>query len=110
MTIRHFVNCALVVFCVSCAARQPGTPINPGFNVYSKDQDIQVGRQAAAEVMQQVDVVQNGELQDYVKSLGRRLASTPSAGDYPYEFTLINEPRILTRLLCRAVRYSCIAG
>ena len=92
--IRHLVTFVLMVVSVSCAAREPGAPINPGFNVYSKDQDIQVGRQAAAEVMQQVDVVKDGELQDYVKSLGRRLASTPSAGDYPYEFTLINDPSI----------------
>jgi hypothetical protein len=79
---------------LSCAARQPGAPVNPGFNVYSKDQDIQLGRQAAAEIMRQVDVVRDGELQEYVKSLGRKLASTPSAGDYPYEFTLINDPSI----------------
>jgi len=94
MIIRRFAIFALIVFGVSCAARQPGAAIKPGFNVYSKDQDIQVGRQAAAEVMRQVDVVQDGGLQDYVKSIGRRLAAAPSAGDYPYEFTLINDPSI----------------
>lgn len=94
MIIRQFAIFALVVFGVSCAARQPGATIKPGFNVYSKDQDVQVGRQAAAEIKQQVDVVRDGGLQDYVKSVGRRLAATPSAGDYPYEFTLINDPSI----------------
>jgi len=94
VTIRRITVLTLVLVGLSCSARQPGAPINPGFNVYSKEQDIQVGRQVAAEVMQQVDVVQDRELQDYVKSLGRRLASTPSAGDYPYEFTLINDPSI----------------
>jgi hypothetical protein len=94
MTTRYFAVFALIVFGISCAARQPGAAIKPGFNVYSKDQDVQVGRQASAEIMRQVDVVQDGALQDYVKSLGRRLAATPSAGDYPYEFTLINDPSI----------------
>ncbi len=94
MISRYVTLSVLVVMSFSCAARQPGAPINPGFNVYSKDQDVQVGRQAAAEIAQQVDIVQDRELQDYVKALGRRLASTPSAGDYPYEFTLINDPSI----------------
>jgi hypothetical protein len=85
---------ALMALSISCASRQAGAPITPGFNVYSKEQDIQVGRQAAAEIMQQVDVVQDRELQEYVKSLGRRLAASPSAGGYPYEFTLINDPSI----------------
>ena len=94
MIIRQFAIFTLIVFGVSCAARQPGAAIKPGFNVYSKDQDIQVGRQAAAEVVRQVDVVQDGGLQDFVKSIGRRLAAAPSAGDYPYEFTLVNDPSI----------------
>lgn len=94
MNIRRTAILVLVVLGISCSTRQPGAPINPGFNVYSKEQDIQVGREAAAQIAQQVDIVQDGELQNYVKSLGRRLASTPSAGDYPYEFTLINDPSI----------------
>jgi hypothetical protein len=92
--LKYFVVATLLVVGASCGARQPGAPINPGFNVYSKDQDVQLGRQAAAEIRQQVDVVQDGELQSYVKSLGQQLARTPSAGDYPYEFTLINDPTI----------------
>lgn len=94
ITMRHLAILALVALGASCAARQPGAPIKPGFNVYSKEQDVQIGRQAAAEIRQQVDVVQDGALQDYVRSIGRRLASAPSAGDYPYEFTLINDPTI----------------
>lgn len=94
MKIRRLFLATVLAAGVACAQRQPGTAIKPGFNVYSKEQDIQVGRQAAAEVMQQVDVVRDGALQQYVKDIGRRLASTSGAGDYPYEFTLINDPSI----------------
>jgi hypothetical protein len=41
-----------------------------------------------------VQVVQDQRLQSYVKGLGERLAQQPQAGDWPYEFTLINEPSI----------------
>lgn len=77
-----------------CAARRPGDPLRPGFNVYSKDQDIELGRQAAAEVSKQVEVVDNRELQGYVSSIGQRLAQQPEAGGYPYQFTLINDDSI----------------
>ena len=77
-----------------CATRQPGDPIRPGYNVYSPEQDVQLGREAAAEIRKQVDVVDNPRLQNYVKSLGQKLAATSSAGEYPYEFTVINDDSI----------------
>jgi Zn-dependent protease with chaperone function len=84
---------AAVTFC-ACAARQPGDPVEPGFNLFSKQQDIQLGQEAAAEIRKQVDIVENRELQAYVAELGRRLASQPQAEDYPYSFTLVNEDNI----------------
>ncbi|MCC6265290.1 MAG: M48 family metalloprotease [Bryobacterales bacterium] len=83
-----------VLALAGCAARHPGDPIKPGFNMYSKEQDIELGRQAAAEVRKQVQVVQNPELQNYIGAIGKKLAAQPEAGGYPYSFTLINEPSI----------------
>jgi predicted Zn-dependent protease len=41
-----------------------------------------------------VDVVNNPELQQYIDRIGKRLASHPQAGGFPYEFTLINDDSI----------------
>ncbi|MDX2154584.1 MAG: M48 family metallopeptidase [Bryobacteraceae bacterium] len=81
-------------FASACAARKPGDPIKPGFNVFSKEQDIQLGREAAQQIAQQVDIVDNRALQSYIDRVGKRLASQPAAGGYPYEFTLINDKSI----------------
>lgn len=78
----------------ACAARKPGEPLQPGFNLFSKQQDIELGREAAAEVRKQVDVVDNRELQGYVSSLGDQFARLPEANNYPYSFTLVNDPAI----------------
>ncbi len=75
-------------------ARKPGEPIKPGWNLFSRDQDIQLGREYAAQISRQVQVIDNRELQDYITRMGRKLAATPEAGDYPYSFTLINDPSI----------------
>lgn len=83
-------------FCVlfACATRDPGDPVRPGYNVYSPEQDVQLGKQAASEIRKQVDVVDDPELQGYISRLGQRIAEQPQAGGYPYEFTLINDPSI----------------
>ncbi|HYZ85433.1 MAG TPA: M48 family metallopeptidase [Bryobacteraceae bacterium] len=78
----------------ACATRNPGDPLKPGYNVYSKEQDIQLGQQAAREISSQVNVVRDEALQSYVRQIGQKLASVPAAGDYPYSFTLINDPSI----------------
>jgi beta-barrel assembly-enhancing protease len=77
-----------------CAGRKPGDPLKPGYNVYSKEQDIQLGQQAAQQISRQVDVVNNSRLQQYIDRLGAKLARQPESGGYPYEFTLINDPSI----------------
>jgi predicted Zn-dependent protease len=77
-----------------CLARKPGEPLKPGFNFFSKDQDVQVGKEAAAQVRQKMQVVQNQFLQDYITRVGKRLASQPEAGGYAFSFTLVNEKSI----------------
>jgi Zn-dependent protease with chaperone function len=66
----------------------------PGFNLFSREQDVQLGREAAAQIERQVQVVREPELQEYVNRIGRRLAQTPEAGGYPYSFKVVNDPSI----------------
>ena len=78
------------------AARNPGDPLKPRFNLYSKQQDIDVGKQAAAQVKQQYQQVQNRELQAYIRKIGERLAKTPTAAGsgFPFSFTLLNYKQV----------------
>ena len=95
-TRRVVLLCALLSssLWMACATRRPGDPIRPGFNLYTPDQDIQLGREAAAQVRKEVDIVNDPPLQNYLAQLGERLASHPAAGSYPYSFTLINDKEI----------------
>jgi predicted Zn-dependent protease len=85
-----------LILCVGISSpaqtRKPGEPLKPGFNLYSKQEDIAIGKQAAAQVLQRYQQVPNGDLQAYVKNLGARLAKTPSAASsgFPFSFTLLN--------------------
>lgn len=94
MVRRKFLTWAAVILLAACGGRKPGDPLKPGFNIFSKEQDIQLGQEAARAVLRQVEVVQNQQLQRYIDQVGGRLAKQPEAGNYPYEFTLINDPSI----------------
>ena len=74
--------------------RQPGAPLKPGFNLFSRDQDVQLGREAAAQVQRQVKIVQNQFLQDYIQRVGQRLGSQPDAGNWPFSFKVVLDPNI----------------
>ena len=53
-----------------------------------------MGREAAGQIRQLVEVVDNRDLQNYVTQIGKRLAAQPEAGVYPYSFEMINEKEI----------------
>ena len=61
----------------------------------TKERDIQVGKQYAAQVEQQMRVVANEELTAYVNRVGKRLVATGMLDkDFPYTFKVVQEPSI----------------
>jgi predicted Zn-dependent protease len=68
--------------------------LKPGFNLFSKEQDVQLGREAAQQIEQKVRVVRDRQLNDYVTRLGRTLASQATADQYPYSFKVVADQSI----------------
>jgi predicted Zn-dependent protease len=68
--------------------------LKPGWNLFSPQQDIQLGKEAAAEVEKQVAIVDNRELTDYISNIGKKLASQPEAGQFPYSFKVVYDKSI----------------
>jgi Zn-dependent protease with chaperone function len=66
----------------------------PGFNLFSPEQDIQLGKEAAAEVQKTMPVINNPELTGYVNRVASRLTKSKRAGQFPYTFQVINDPSI----------------
>ena len=67
---------------------------SPGWNLFSKQQDVQLGKEAAAEIEKQVEIVDNKELTAYINAIGQKLAAQPQADKYPYTFKVVNDPSI----------------
>src|ERR1041385_3332550 len=83
---------ALVLAVAAWAARKPGDPLKPGFNLFNRQDDVQIGQENAKQVLQQYEVVKNQFLQDYVQRMGQRLAAAPEAkqSGFTFTFTVLN--------------------
>lgn len=68
----------------------------PGFNLFSKQQDVQLGQEAAAQVHKQMTVIKDPVLTDYVNRVGKKLASSKEAQDsgFPFTFEIVADPSI----------------
>lgn len=68
---------------------QPAPHFKPGFNLFTPEQDIELGRRSAAEVSQQVPLLRDEEVVSYVQRLGARLAANAPGHKFPYQFQVI---------------------
>jgi len=68
--------------------------IKPGFNLFSKEQDIELGKEAAAEIEKEVELVDDARLNRFVDDLGRKLAQYAQDPDYPFTFKVVADPNI----------------
>ncbi|HNY39193.1 MAG TPA: M48 family metallopeptidase [Bryobacteraceae bacterium] len=66
----------------------------PGWNLFSKDQDVQLGREAAAEIEKQMTVVQDRALTEYINRIGTRLVDRGGLEKYPFSFKVVKEDSI----------------
>jgi predicted Zn-dependent protease len=73
------------------AAAQGLPKLKPGFNLYSKAQDVELGKAAAQEIGKEYQTVRDDQLSAYINRIGKKLAAQPQAdsASYPYSFTLV---------------------
>ena len=66
--------------------------IQPAFNQYSPEQDVELGRQATAEVNRQMPVLPDSNpVTKYVQQLGQQLAAhAPGPNQWPFSFHVVN--------------------
>ena len=95
--MRPLWKCALTLGVFAWAALPALAQLHqfrPGFNLFSRDQDVQLGKEAAGAIEKQAEIVDNRELNAYINSIGSKLAAQPQADKYPYTFKVVNDPSI----------------
>jgi predicted Zn-dependent protease len=85
-----------VVLLATVLWAQGPSQFHPGFNLFSKDQDVQLGKESAEQVRKQMTVIKDPVLTDYVNRVGKRLVSAREAQEsgFPFTFEVVADPSI----------------
>jgi len=80
---------------VACGGLLPGVMrasphFSPGFNLFTPEQDIEVGRHSAVEIEGQLPLVEDERTAAYVNALGARLAAHAPGYGFPYKFVVVD--------------------
>ncbi|HYO16314.1 MAG TPA: M48 family metalloprotease [Thermoanaerobaculia bacterium] len=76
-----------------------GCSVNPAtgrqqINFFNEAEEIEMGREADAEIVAQVGLYDDPELQAYVEDLGQSLAARSERPDLPWSFKVLDDPAI----------------
>jgi beta-barrel assembly-enhancing protease len=84
------------IFLVTVLSAQGPHQFHPGFNLFSPQQDVQLGQEQAAQVRKQMPIVNDPFLNNYVNTIGKRLAATQEAraSGFPFSFQVVADPSI----------------
>ena len=83
------------VLCAPLAAAQTTTrPASAGFNLFSVEQDIEIGRQSAIEAERQLPLLNNANANRYLGQIITKLAAQAPGARYPYSIKAVNDPAI----------------
>ena len=70
------------------------TELEPGFNIFSPEDDIEMGREVAREAELELEIIDDTLLAEYVNRLGQQLSMVAPFERYPYQFKLVNDTTI----------------
>ena len=63
------------------------TQLKPGFNLFTKQQDVQLGQELAGKIRRQATIVDDPILNSYVNAIGKRLMASQEARESGFKFT-----------------------
>src|SRR5688572_5980237 len=88
---RRVLRIAMPILGLVIAAQAAAqTQVKRGWNLFSKQQDVEIGAQSAQEVQQQLPLLRDEEVQQYVAELGAKLAAVAPGTKFPYSFKVVD--------------------
>jgi Zn-dependent protease with chaperone function len=84
------MGCLLALVAGAGGVTSAQTKIKPGFNLFSVDQDKEIGQKSAAEAERQLPILHDRAVEAYVTAVGKRLAAAAPGANYAYQFKVVN--------------------
>ena len=89
MVRRTHAAAFLLTFLLPLAAGAQ-TKIKSGFNLFSPQDDVNIGAQSAAQAEQQLPILRDASVENYVNRIGQRLAANAGGPQFHYQFKVVN--------------------
>jgi Zn-dependent protease with chaperone function len=77
-----------------CRAQGAATRIQPGFNLFTVQQDIDLGRSSAAQAEAQLTLLNEPSADAYLNRIIQKLAAVAPGAQYPYTIKIVNAAEI----------------
>jgi Zn-dependent protease with chaperone function len=93
----NVARCLALLLAIVLAAPMLEARVEPshGFNMFSAQEEVQAGQQAAAQVGKQLPILPDSDpITLYVQRLGRQLAAHAPGEKWPYTFHVVNQKEI----------------
>jgi len=90
--VTGWVLITLLTLQAACGGALPRPSM--GFNLFSPEQDIQLGEASADEIMGQVVVLRDKRTEAYVQRLGERVAARAPGYKFPYKFVVVDSSEV----------------
>jgi len=88
------MTAALVALMLTQLAWAQRTELKPGWNMFSPQQDVEMGQQVSRDAEKQVPMLNNSRVDNYLNNLGRTLASHAPGERYSYQYKCVNDRAI----------------
>ena len=69
-------------------------PTKPVYNTFSDQEEMSMGRQAADEVEKKYKILNDPEIESYIREIGRRIAATSRRPKLDYHFKVVDSPSV----------------
>lgn len=94
---KRFIAClslGLILVAIQLCWAAERTALKPGWNLFTPEQDIQVGQEAEKKIEQQVVLFKDARIDTYLDGLGKKLAARAPGYKYPYQYRAVNDETI----------------
>jgi Zn-dependent protease with chaperone function len=80
----------LVALTLASGVASAQTNIKPGWNLFSPQDDVQIGQQSAVQAEQQLPILNDSQVEGYINRIGQRLAQNAGGPQFQYRFRVVN--------------------
>lgn len=89
-TLARPVIALMIAMSLAAGVASAQTNVKAGFNLFSPQQDVEIGQQSAVEADRQLPILRDADVDAYVNRIGQKLAQNAGGPGFQYRFRVVN--------------------